>query len=608
KRRLVLSAVFLLALMYVTMGHNMLGLPLPTDNLIILAFVQMVLALAVMVINRKFFTSGFAALVRKSPNMDTLVALGSTASFGWSLFVLAKLFTAANPMALYMSELYFESAAMIPALITVGKLLEAISKGRTTDALKSLMRSAPKTAKVIRGGAEREVPVSEVAVGDIFLVRAGDMIPVDGVVLEGSGGVDESSLTGESVPADKNAGDKVSAATINKSGFLKCRASRVGADTTFSQIVRMVSDAAATKAPIARIADKVSAIFVPTVIIIAVVVIAGWLIAGRSAAFALARGISVLVISCPCALGLATPVAVMVGSGVGARNGILFKTGEALENTGKIAAAALDKTGTVTKGQPEVTDVLPAEGVSEAEFAGKAAAAESKSDHPLAKAVSVYGEPMGEVSSYKEIPGKGFESSAAGKTLRGGNGGYVSGFAHIPYYIKEEADRLSAAGKTVLFFAEDNRFLGAMAVADTLKDDSASAVRQLGKLGVEVIMLSGDNERTAGAVAREAGIDEVIAGVLPEGKEEVIRTLRKRGKVAMVGDGINDAPALTRADIGVAVGNGTDIAAESADVVLMGGGLSDLAAAVRLSRAALLNIRENLFWAFFYNALCIPLA
>ncbi|MBP5093171.1 MAG: metal-transporting ATPase, partial [Abditibacteriota bacterium] len=484
----------------------------------------------------------------------------------------------------------------------------AISKGRTTDALKSLMKSAPKTAKVIRDGAEREVPVSEVAVDDLFAVRAGDMIPVDGVVLEGSGGVDESSLTGESVPADKQVGDKVSAATINKSGFLKCRATRVGADTTFSQIVRMVSDAAATKAPIARIADKVSAIFVPTVIIIALVVIAGWLIAGQSAAFALARGISVLVISCPCALGLATPVAVMVGSGVGARNGILFKTGEALENIGKIAAAALDKTGTVTKGQPEVTDVLPAESVSEAELAGKAAAAESMSDHPLAKAVSSWAEPMGEASSYKEIPGKGFESRADGKTLRGGNGGYVSDFAEIPYNIKEDAERLSAAGKTVLFFAEDDRFLGAMAVADTLKEDSAAAVGQLGKLGVDVIMLSGDNERTAKAVAREAGIDEVIAGVLPEGKEEVIRALRKRGKVAMVGDGINDAPALTRADIGVAVGNCTDIAAESADVVLMGGGLSDLAAAVRLSRAALGNIRENLFWAFFYNALCIPLA
>ena len=622
KRRLVLSAAFLIALMYITMGFNMWGWPLPaffTHNHLALTLTQMILAAAVMVINRKFFTSGFSALVRRAPNMDTLVALGSSVSFGWSLYVFYKMcgmITAGAPnmelMDLYHNQLYFESAAMIPALITVGKMLEARSKGKTTDALKSLMRLAPKTAVLLRDGKETEAPVEEVQLGDLFAVRPGANIPVDGIVTEGASAVNESALTGESIPVDKAEGDPVSAATINTSGYLKCRATRVGKDTTLAQIIHMVSDAAATKAPIARIADRVSRIFVPAVIAIALAVIAGWLIAGESVAFALARGISVLVISCPCALGLATPVAIMVGNGMGAKNGILFKTSEALENAGRVQIIALDKTGTITTGEPKVTDLFPADGITEAELAEKAFALEQKSEHPLARAIAAEGAARGitaaEVTDFTALPGNGLTAKLDGHILHGGSGTYIRGLAPIPEELDRKARSLAEEGKTPLFFEEDGKLIGVIAVADRIKPDSAEAVRQLKKQGLHVVMLTGDNERTARAIGNEAGVDSVVAGVLPDGKEAVIRTLQEKGTVAMVGDGINDAPALTRADTGIAIGAGTDVAIDSADIVLMNSSLMDVAAAVRLSRATLRNIHENLFWAFFYNLICIPVA
>ena len=626
KRRLILSVGFLIVLMYITMGHNMWGWPLPAyfeHNHLALTLTQMLIALIVMVINGKFFTSGFGSLLHGAPNMDTLVALGSSVSFGWSLFVFYEMCGmitrgAANMelMELYHGQLYFESAAMIPALITVGKMLEAMSKGRTTDALKSLMKLAPKTAVLIRDGEEVEVGIEEVQRDDMFVVRPGESVPVDGVVLEGSSAVNESALTGESIPVDKQAGDPVSAATINQSGFLRCRATRVGEDTTLSQIVRMVSDAAATKAPIARIADRVSGVFVPAVIGISVVVLIGWLIAGESLSFSLARAISVLVISCPCALGLATPVAIMVGNGLGAKNGILFKTSEALERAGKVQIIALDKTGTITSGKPKVTDLLPEEGYTEESLLELAFALENKSEHPLAGAVVEAARERGlqarEVSDFRALPGNGLTARLDGKLLQGGSGTYILGAldpaAAGGAELRERSERLAMQGKTPLFFAEDGTPAGIIAVADVIKEDSAEAVRQLRNMGIEVVMLTGDNERTARAIGDEAGVDRVIAGVLPDGKESVIRSLQKRGKVAMVGDGINDAPALTRADIGIAIGAGTDVAIDSADVVLMNSGLTDVAAAIRLSRATLRNIHENLFWAFFYNAVCIPLA
>ncbi|MBO4324519.1 MAG: heavy metal translocating P-type ATPase [Lachnospiraceae bacterium] len=622
KRRLILSAVFLIVLMYITMGHNMLGLPLPAGlagSHITLAAVQMALALIVMAINRKFFTSGFRALLHGAPNMDTLVALGSAVSFSWSVYVFIEMCVKAASgtpdsglMHLYHNQLYFESAAMIPALITVGKMLEAMSKGRTTDALKSLMRLAPKTAVLLRNGEETEVPVAEVKEGDIFVVRPGDSIPADGIVISGMSAVNESALTGESVPVDKEEGDPVSAATINTSGYMRCRAVRVGQDTTLSQIIRMVSDAAATKAPIARIADKVSGIFVPAVILIALVVTGGWMLAGKTAASALARGISVLVISCPCALGLATPVAIMVGNGVGAKNGILFKTSEALEIAGKTRIVALDKTGTITTGEPKVTDVYPAEGLTEKELFERACALEAKSEHPLAKAVAAGGAARGiavsEVSEFTALPGNGLTGVRNGHKLYGGNAAYIGNIVPISEAFSNTAQALSEQGKTPLFFAEDGRLTGIIAVADTIRDDSADAIRQLKELGLRVVMLTGDNERTAEAIGKAAGVDEVIAGVLPDGKEAVIRELSEKGRTIMVGDGINDAPALTRADIGIAVGAGTDVAVDSADIVLMNDSLTDVVNAVRLSRATLRNIHENLFWAFFYNIICIPLA
>ena len=622
KRRLVLSVGFLLLLMYITMGHNMWNWPLPAwfqHNHLALTLTQMLLALIVMVINRKFFTSGFGSLMHGAPNMDTLVALGSAVSFGWSLFVfyeMCGMITQGVPnaqlMELYHNQLYFESAAMIPALITVGKMLEAMSKGRTTDALKSLMKLAPKTAVLLRDGAEVEVPIDEVRSGDVFLVRPGESIPVDGVVLEGNSAVNESALTGESIPVDKTEGDTVSAATINTSGFLRCRATRVGEDTTLSQIVRMVSDAAATKAPIARIADRVSGVFVPAVIGISAVVVLGWLLHGESLSFALARGISVLVISCPCALGLATPVAIMVGNGLGAKNGILFKTSEALETAGKVQIIALDKTGTITAGQPQVTDLLPAEGCSGEELLQAAYALESRSEHPLARAIVAEAERRNmtadPVDDFRALPGNGLTAKCGGKTLYGGNLSYIKSLLRMPAEAETAAASLAEQGKTPLFFAEDSRLLGIIAVADVIKSDSAEAIASLRKMGIEVCMLTGDNARTAKAIGAQAGVDRVIADVLPDGKEAVIRKLQQRGMVAMVGDGINDAPALTRADIGVAIGAGTDVAIDSADIVLMNSRLSDVAAAVRLSRATLRNIHENLFWAFFYNAVCIPLA
>ena len=619
RRRLILSVGFLIALMYITMGHNMWGWPLPVyfhHNHLGLALTQMLLALIVMFINRKFFTSGFGSLRHGAPNMDTLVALGSSVSFGWSLFVVYEMCGmitqgASNMdlMEVYHGQLYFESAAMIPALITVGKMLEAMSKGRTTDALKSLMKLAPKTAVLLRDGQEMKVGIEEVMPGDIFVVRPGESIPVDGVVEEGTSAVNESALTGESIPVDKAAGDTVSAATINQSGFITCRATRVGEDTTLSQIIHMVSDAAATKAPIARIADQVSGVFVPAVICIAAVVIIGWLIAGQSLSFALARGISVLVISCPCALGLATPVAIMVGNGMGAKNGILFKTSEALESAGKVDIVALDKTGTITSGEPKVTDILPAEGISREMLLAKAFAVEEKSEHPLARAiVEEVGDGALHASSFRALPGNGLEAVVDGKTLHAGSGTYIRSLVEVGPALSEAADRLANQGKTPLFFEEEGQLLGIIAVADVIKQDSAAAVKQLQNLGLSVVMLTGDNERTARAIGTEAGVDDVIAGVLPEGKEAVIRALQESGKVVMVGDGINDAPALTRADIGIAIGAGTDVAIDSADIVLMNSALTDVAAAIRLSRGTLKNIHENLFWAFFYNAICIPLA
>ena len=622
KRRLMLSLGFLLVLMYITMGHNMWGWPLPVwfrHNHLALTLTQMLLALVVMLINRKFFTSGFGSLLHGAPNMDTLVAMGSAVSFGWSLFVfyemcgmIAQGADNAQLMDLYHNQLYFESAAMIPALITVGKMLEAMSKGRTTDALKSLMKLAPKTAVLLRDGVETEVPVEEVQSGDVFVVRPGESIPVDGIVLEGSSAVNESALTGESIPVDKAEGDTVSAATINTSGYIRCRATRVGEDTTLSQIVRMVSDAAATKAPIARIADRVSGVFVPTVIGVSALVLIGWLIHGENLSFSLARAISVLVISCPCALGLATPVAIMVGNGLGAKNGILFKTSEALETAGKVQIIALDKTGTITAGEPQVTDLLPADGCGECELLQAAFTLEAKSEHPLARAIVAEAERRNmaadEVSGFRALPGNGLTANCGDRVLFGGNLSYLKSLLRMPAEAETAAASLAEQGKTPLFFAEDGRLLGIIAVADVIKNDSAEAISSLRKMGIEVCMLTGDNARTAKAIGAQAGVDRVIADVLPDGKEAVIRKLQQRGMVAMVGDGINDAPALTRADIGIAIGAGTDVAIDSADVVLMNSRLSDVAAAVRLSRATLRNIHENLFWAFFYNAVCIPLA
>ena len=622
KRRLVLSVGFLLLLMYITMGHNMWNWPLPAwfqHNHLALTLTQMLLALIVMVINRKFFTSGFGSLMHGAPNMDTLVALGSAVSFGWSLFVfyeMCGMITQGVPnaqlMELYHNQLYFESAAMIPALITVGKMLEAMSKGRTTDALKSLMKLAPKTAVLLRDGAEVEVPIDEVRSGDVFLVRPGESIPVDGVVLEGNSAVNESALTGESIPVDKTEGDTVSAATINTSGFLRCRATRVGEDTTLSQIVRMVSDAAATKAPIARIADRVSGVFVPAVIGISAVVVLGWLLHGESLSFALARGISVLVISCPCALGLATPVAIMVGNGLGANNGILFKTSEALETAGKVQIIALDKTGTITAGQPQVTDLLPAEGCSGEELLQAAYALESRSEHPLARAIVAEAERRNmaadPVDGFRALPGNGLTAKCGGKTLYGGNLSYIKSLLRMPAQAEDAAASLAEQGKTPLFFAEDSRLLGMIAVADVIKSDSAEAIASLRKMGIEVCMLTGDNARTAKAIGAQAGVDRVIADVLPDGKEAVIRKLQQRGMVAMVGDGINDAPAIIRSDVGVAIGSGTDIALDSADIVLVRDDLTDVARMIRLSRKVITNIKQNLFWAFFYNALGIPIA
>ena len=622
KKRLISSLGFLMILMYITMGHNMWGWPLPgflVHNHIGLGIVQMCLAIIVMIINRKFFTSGFSSVLHGAPNMDTLVALGSGVSFGWSLFVLLKmtyLITNGTPnmdlMPLYHNQMYFESAAMIPALITVGKMLEAMSKGRTTDALKGLMKLAPKTAVLVRDGQEIEVGIDEVVSGDVFAVRPGESIPVDGIVLEGESAVNESALTGESVPVDKVPGDRVSAATINQSGYIRCQATRVGEDTTLSQIIRMVSDAAATKAPIARIADKVSGIFVPAVILIAAVTCIGWLLAGETLAMALERAISVLVISCPCALGLATPVAIMVGNGMGAKNGILFKTSESLEQAGRIQIVALDKTGTITEGQPRVTDMIPAEGISEAELLQKAASLERKSEHPLARAIADKAEESGtvteDVAEFRALPGNGLKAQLQGKELSGGSMKYIGSLIRIPDNLRSKASALSEEGKTPLFFAEDGEILGLIAVADVIKEDSPEAVRQLQNMGIEVVMLTGDNEKTARAIGAQAGVDRVIAGVLPDGKEAVIRDLQKRGRTAMVGDGINDAPALTRADTGIAIGAGTDVAIDSADIVLMNSRLSDVAAAVRLSRRTLQHIHQNLFWAFFYNLILIPVA
>ena len=620
KKRLIASLVFLAVLMYFSMGHMMWGWPLPhwfDGNHVAMGLVQLLLAGIVMVINQKFFISGFKGLLHRAPNMDTLVALGSSASFLWStyaLFAMTRAQVDGNDALVmhYMMELYFESAAMILTLITVGKMLEARSKGKTTDALKSLMKLAPKTATLLRDGAEVTVPIEQVQKGDIFVVRPGENIPVDGIVLEGTSPVNESALTGESIPVDKAAGDKVSAATTNQSGFLQCRATRVGEDTTLAQIIRMVSDAAATKAPIAKIADTVSGFFVPAVITIAVVTTIVWLLLGRELGYALARGISVLVISCPCALGLATPVAIMVGNGLGAKNGILFKTAASLEAAGRTQIVALDKTGTITSGEPRVTDILPAEGVSESELLTLAASLEQKSEHPLAKAVLAYAETetiaCPDVTDFAALPGNGLSARLDGMEIYGGNAEFIAAKASVPAELQAEAARLAAEGKTPLFFGGAGRLMGVIAVADTLKEDSPRAIRELQNMGIRVVMLTGDNQRTADAIGRQAGVDEVIAGVLPDGKEAVIRKLQESGKVAMVGDGINDAPALTRADTGIAIGAGTDVAIDAADVVLMNSRLSDVPAAIRLSRATLRNIHENLFWAFIYNIIGIPLA
>ena len=620
KHRLIASLGFLIALMYVSMGHMMWGWPLPAclaDNHVAMGLLQMLLTIAVMVINQKFFINGFRSLLHGAPNMDTLVALGAAASFGYSTYALFAMTGAqvrgdAVAVMQYMHEFYFESAAMILALITVGKMLEARSKGKTTDALRSLMKLAPQTATLVRGGQEIAVPIAQVRRGDVFVVRPGESIPVDGVVLEGESAVNESALTGESIPVDKAVGDSVSAATTNQSGFLRCEATRVGEDTTLSQIIKMVSDAAATKAPIAKVADRVSGVFVPTVIALAILTTAVWLLCGQSIGFALARGISVLVISCPCALGLATPVAIMVGNGLGAKNGILFKTAVSLEETGKTEIVALDKTGTITQGEPRVTDVLPAEGMTQGELLSLAAALEQRSEHPLARAVMMRAEEDGltaaPVGDFRALPGNGLTATLSGETLLGGSLSFVSSQVDVPRSIRQKAEALAEEGKTPLLFAQAGRLAGVIAVADVIKADSPAAIAALRNMGIRVVMLTGDNEKTARAIGRLAGVDEVIAGVLPEGKESVIRRLQAQGKVAMVGDGINDAPALTRADIGVAIGAGTDVAIDAADVVLMKSRLSDVPAAIRLSRATLRNIHENLFWAFFYNVIGIPLA
>ena len=620
KRRLIASLGFLIALMYVSMGHMMWGWPLPAclaDNHVAMGLLQMLLTIAVMVINQKFFINGFRSLLHGAPNMDTLVALGAAASFGYSTYALFAMTGAqvrgdAAAVMQYMHEFYFESAAMILALITVGKMLEARSKGKTTDALRSLMKLAPQTATLVRGGQEIAVPIAQVRRGDVFVVRPGESIPVDGVVLEGESAVNESALTGESIPVDKAVGDSVSAATTNQSGFLRCEATRVGEDTTLSQIIKMVSDAAATKAPIAKVADRVSGVFVPTVIALAILTTAVWLLCGQSIGFALARGISVLVISCPCALGLATPVAIMVGNGLGAKNGILFKTAVSLEETGKTEIVALDKTGTITQGEPRVTDVLPAEGMTQGALLSLAAALEQRSEHPLARAVMMRAEEDGltaaPVGDFRALPGNGLTATLSGETLLGGSLSFVSSRVDVPRSVRQKAEALAEEGKTPLLFAQAGRLAGVIAVADVIKADSPAAIAALRNMGIRVVMLTGDNEKTARAIGRLAGVDEVIAGVLPEGKESVIRRLQAQGKVAMVGDGINDAPALTRADIGVAIGAGTDVAIDAADVVLMKSRLSDVPAAIRLSRATLRNIHENLFWAFFYNVIGIPLA
>ena len=620
KKRLLYSVGFLLVLMYFSMGHMMWNWPLPAfmdGNHVMMGLVQLYLTVIIMVINQKFFINGFKSLFHGAPNTDTLVALGSFASFGYSSYALFAMTYAehqgdAEAVMGYMHEFYFESAAMILTLITVGKMLEARSKGKTTDALKSLMKLSPKTAVVEKEGKETEVPVEQVRIGDVFVVRPGENIPVDGVVLEGNSAVNEAALTGESIPVDKQAGDRVSAATINQSGFIRCEATRVGEDTTLSQIIRMVSDAAATKAPIAKVADKVSGIFVPAVISIAVLTVIVWLIAGESVGFALARGISVLVISCPCALGLATPVAIMVGNGMGAKNGILFKTAVSLEETGKVEIVALDKTGTITSGEPKVTDVLAADGTSEEELLKLAYSLESRSEHPLAKAIVAYGaEKQAEqipVSEFKALPGNGLEGKVGDADVKGGSLKFAQSQTEISEKIKSQAEKLAEEGKTPLMFLKNGILAGMIAVADVIREDSPQAVKELQNMGIEVVMLTGDNERTAKAIGRQAGVDRVIAGVLPDGKEEVIRRLKEQGKVAMVGDGINDAPALTRADMGIAIGAGADVAIDAADVVLVKSRLSDVPAAIRLSRGTLRNIHENLFWAFFYNVIGIPLA
>ena len=620
KKRLFTSLGFLIVLMYFSMGHMMLGWPVPSffeHNHVAQGLLQLLLAAIVMVINQKFFISGFTSLWHRAPNMDTLVAMGSGASFIYSTYALfvmtsAQMHGDMDVVMAYMHEFYFESAAMILTLITVGKMLEARSKGKTTDALKGLMKMAPKTATIIRDGVETSVSIEQVRKGDIFVVRPGENIPVDGVVLEGHSAVDESALTGESIPVDKEIGDLVSAATLNQSGFIRCEATRVGEDTTLSQIIQMVSDAAATKAPIAKVADKVSGIFVPTVISIAIVTIVGWLIAGQSLGFALARGISVLVISCPCALGLATPVAIMVGNGMGAKHGVLFKTAVSLEETGKVQIVALDKTGTITRGEPKVTDILPAEGVTEEDLLMYAYALEQKSEHPLARAVINYGEEkqinVQSVSDFSALPGNGLRGKLEGENLVGGSMKFIRSQMVVSESVRQQSEALAKEGKTPLLFGKDGKLLGVIAVADVIKEDSPQAVKELQKMGIQVVMLTGDNEQTANAIGKQAGVDAVIAGVLPDGKESVIRALKEKGKVAMVGDGINDAPALTRADIGIAIGAGTDVAMDAADVVLMKSRLIDVPAAIRLSRATLKNIHENLFWAFFYNVIGIPLA
>ena len=620
KKRLIASLGFLIVLMYFSMGHMMWGWPVPgfmKDNHVMMGLLQMLLTITVMLINQKFFISGFKGLIHRAPNMDTLVALGSGASFVYSTYALfamtdAQMHGDMDAVMSYMHDFYFESAAMILALITVGKMLEARSKGKTTDALKGLMKLAPKTAVVIRTGKEVQVSIEQVQKGDYFVVKPGENIPVDGEVIEGNSAVNESALTGESIPVDKAVGDKVSAATVNQSGYLKCRATRVGEDTTLSQIIQMVSDAAATKAPIAKIADRVSGVFVPTVITIAVITIIVWLIAGQSIGFALSRGIAVLVISCPCALGLATPVAIMVGNGMGARNGIMFKTAVSLEETGKMQIVALDKTGTITSGEPKVTDIIPAAGVTEDTLLKCAYALENKSEHPLARAIleKAKEENAGieEVTGFQALPGNGLTAILDGHTLYGGNHTFISSKVSVDGDIQKKAEKLAEEGKTPLFFGNEDRLLGVIAVADVIKEDSPQAIKELQNMGIHVVMLTGDNERTAKAIGQQAGVDEVIAGVLPEGKEQVICKLKEKGKVAMVGDGINDAPALTRADMGIAIGAGTDVAIDAADVVLMKSRLSDVPAAIRMSRATLRNIHENLFWAFFYNIIGIPLA